>query len=36
MLSLKEYLAVLSLPVNDPSMEPDLDDIDEKADALMR
>lgn len=34
--SLKAHIAMLQQPVAEPSMQPDLDDIDEKADAHMQ
>ena len=36
MQSLKDYVAVLQRPVIEPSMDPDLDDIDERQDAVMQ
>ena len=33
---LESYLKLLRRPIPEPSLEPELDDIDEKADALMQ
>lgn len=33
---LQAYLHLLQRPIPEPSLEPDLDDIDEKADLLMQ
>ena len=34
--NLVKYLDLLRRPIPEPSLEPDLDDIDEKADAQMQ